>query len=275
MFVLKNRDFVNIRGTLAKLLLQQPSTNIGEWHAQHVDSAFLEVNGVSLELPFIANDIETLQKDIGPNLPWAEDHFQERVCGTPLNPPPSSDHWPFAQKKNTTHKRDNQFSHTYPERFWPKHANSVNIYRKHQGIRYAYGDVMDVASLLARSPNTRQAFLPIWFPEDTGAVDGQRVPCSLGYHFMIRNGFLNCTYMIRSCDFMRHFVDDVYMAGRLMQWMSQQVNSLTIEMTISPGTLTMHIMNLHAFETDKMQLDIIARKWSQRFNGVHDAHIQD
>ena len=32
------------------------------------------------------HDLATLALDIGPNLPWADDHFLERVCGQPINP---------------------------------------------------------------------------------------------------------------------------------------------------------------------------------------------
>ena len=66
-----------------------------------------------------------------------------------------------------------------------------------------YGDLDDVVTLLTNDPLTRQAFLPMWFPEDTGVVHGTRVPCSLGYHFMQRDGRLSITYYIRSCDIVR------------------------------------------------------------------------
>lgn len=279
MFVFQSTSFPGVKGSLAKLLYQQQALHVGEWHAQKEDNGFLEINGISFEA-HVPDNIKQLQKQVEPNLPWAEDHFQERISGTPLNPPPSSEYWPFAQKNNATHKIQEKFSHTYPERFWPKHAGTTNIYRNNRGVRYAYGDLLDVVSLLTRSPLTRQAYLPVWFPEDTGAVDGQRVPCTLGYHFMIRDERLSCTYMIRSCDFMRHFTDDVYMAGRLMQWMCERINTMTMQfkgnpLSLSPGTLTMHIMNLHAFESDRFQLDVMARNWSVRLNGVTDGHVED
>src|SRR5438105_2898212 len=58
---------------------------------------------------------------VEPNLPWAENHFQERVSGEPLNPPPSHMDWPWA-RHNPEHQTEEKFSHTYPERYWPKHA---------------------------------------------------------------------------------------------------------------------------------------------------------
>jgi thymidylate synthase len=79
-----------------------------------------------------------------------------------------------------------------------------------------------VIDLLRDRPTTRQAFIPIWFPEDTGAHHGERVPCTLGYHLMARDGRLKIVYYMRSCDFLRHFRDDVYMAGRLCQWVCER-----------------------------------------------------
>ncbi len=86
------------------------------------------------------------------------------------------------------------------------------------GIRYNYGDFGDVIRLLQREPFTRQAFLPMWFPEDTGSVHGERVPCTIGYHFMRRGNYLHIVYYIRSCDYLRHFRDDIYVACINLMW---------------------------------------------------------
>lgn len=178
-----------------------------------------------------------------PNLPWADEHFAERVSGIAYNPPPSHKIWPFAQQGNKEHGGDSKFSHTYPERMWPPEL---------KGIRYNYGQLSDVVKQLIREPATRQAFLPIWFPEDTGAIVGQRVPCTLGYHFLLRQGFLHCIYHIRSCDYIRHFRDDVYLAARLVTWMIDECADKTFKngpfwSYVKPGILTMHIGSLHCF----------------------------
>jgi hypothetical protein len=49
---------------------------------------------------FIPQTLEELASEVKPNLPWADDHFEERIGGLPLNPPPSNEWWPFNQKKN-------------------------------------------------------------------------------------------------------------------------------------------------------------------------------
>jgi hypothetical protein len=66
--------------------------------------------------------------------------------------------------------------------------------------------------------------------------------------------------MIRSCDYMRHFRDDVYMAMRLTQWVCAQVNvRMTTKAarwgTPTPGKLYMHIMNFHTFVGDDPALE--------------------
>jgi hypothetical protein len=215
-----------------------------------------ELLNVSLEHRIPAT-LADLQNEIQPNLPWAEDHFRERVSGQPLNPPPSHEYWPHNRRRSTDRFRtDEKFSHTYPERFWPKEARTTweddgkGLHREFgmKGIRYYYGDLNDVVSLLRRDPMTRQAYLPVWFPEDTGVVHGERVPCTLGYHFIQRSGRLYCVYYIRSCDFLRHFKDDVYMAMRLTQWVAEQLPGHV------PGILTMHITSFHVFEGDMPRL---------------------
>lgn len=210
--------------------------------------------------------------DVQPNLPWAEDHFQERISGEPLNPPPSEAWWPYAQQGNAEHKQNQQFSHTYPERFWSKFANVGEIapngrqtFVPHMGIRYEYGDLMDLVKLLRAERYTRQAYLPIWFPEDTGNSLGVRVPCSLGYHFMFRDGKFHLTYFIRSCDFMRHFRDDVYMAIRLAIFVGIQSGILEEESN-DLGDFTMVIPSLHIFEGDVPILQMQEKQALQAYN---------
>lgn len=238
-------------------LLVAPEVEVGEWQSikqsGHPMMVTYELQNavLGLDLPL---GVGELQDQVHPNLPWAEDHFLERVSGDPLNPPPSEAYWPFAVQGNAEHKKDEKYSHTYPERFWPKFADNdwptrPVIDLPHRGIRFTYGDLADVVEQLGKSPATRQAYLPVWFPEDTGAVHKERVPCTLGYQFLIREGQVNITYFIRSCDFVRHFPDDVYMAGRLAQWMSMQLRR-SWRVQVQPGQLVMHMTSLHVFGGD-------------------------
>lgn len=204
----------------------------------------------------IPSTITELQLEVVPNLPWAEEHFKERVSGDPLNPGAQYKNWPYYKGNVEKHQtqEDAAFSHTYMERFWPKYAaRSDDI--PNWGLRFGYGDLDDVIDLLIRDPGTRQAYLPVWFPEDTGAAHGERVPCTLGYHFMYRWGRLHCNYFIRSCDMIRHFQDDVYLACRLTQWMCWELKARKFGGICQPGNLEMFIGSFHVFKPDLPRLE--------------------
>lgn len=242
-------------------LTNQSPVNRGEWQSLDISQSPLhethELLNVTIECQVPMN-VLTLQWLTKPDLPWAEEHFAERVSGIPHNPPPSHVNWPGHKGKSSDHLDavTGKFSHTYPERIWPKTAWCGELIPEEEqdpllGIRYQYGDLNDVVSLLQKNLLTRQAYLPIWFPEDTGAQEGQRVPCTLGYHFQWNSvtNVLDMTYLIRSCDYVRHFHNDVYLAARLLQWMALELT--TDDRLILPGTLIIHCMNLHMMVGDR------------------------
>lgn len=257
--------FVSQKQSLIRRLLAKEPFHTGEWQSMdtsayptHATHELLDVT-VEYETPL---SLIQLREEIRPDLPWADDHFEERVSGKPLNPPPSHVNWPYQVGGNSRHLsgEEQKFDHTYPERFWPKHAGGqlTKLGNDHNlGIRFEYGDLNDVISLLHKNPYTRQAYLPIWFPEDTGAIEGQRVPCTLGYHFLIRRNVLSMRYYMRSCDIYRHYTNDVYFATRLMLFMADELNSRggVDGGEIYPGNLTMHIASLHAFVGDRSKLE--------------------
>jgi hypothetical protein len=206
------------------------------------------------------------------NLPWAEDHFQERVSRVPSNPGEQYKNWPWWRGQDylameTFHLKDHSFvrafSHTYQERFWPKEAgwDTYGSGFPRKGIHYPYGDLDDVVNLLREHPFTRQATFPIFFPEDTGAVHGGRVPCTLHYHFLRRGDSLHLWYPIRSCDAVRHFRDDIYMAVRLCQWVIEELTKLNHDgipcehrypdwVNVKPGFLHFTAYSFHVHKGD-------------------------
>jgi hypothetical protein len=249
-------------------LLDADPVHTGEWQAMKTGSSPMhathELEDVSLVWDRMPSDFADIMPFV--DQPWATEHFAERVSGIPYNPAPSAVRWPYAVRNNADHTTDGgTYDHTYPERFWPQHAGDTHgqgdtddLCGGHAGIRFHYGDLADVVSLLARAPLTRQAYLPVWFPEDTGAVSGQRVPCTLGYHFMQRGGRLTCRYYIRSCDAYRHLSNDVWFAAALTRWITDEVYKATVDNEVSvrfrPGGLLMHISSLHSFVGDDAKL---------------------
>jgi len=191
---------------------------------------------------------DRLIEEIKPNIPWAHKHFLERVSRVPSNPGEEYKNWPWwtgagTQVDAALTATDTKFTHTYQERFWPKYDHRG---MPREGIRYDYGDLDDVVKMLVADPHTRQATFPIFFPEDTGAVHGGRIPCTLHYHFMLRGDkdgvpHLHMWYAIRSCDLVRHFRDDLYMACRLMLWVIDECVDKEIESWDETGEAEPHV----------------------------------
>lgn len=270
--------WASARYDFAHRLLSAEPTYVGEWQSQKDVSGAnttYEILGAHFTMPMPEGAVDAAVTT-GANLPWAEDHFQERVSGIPMNPPPSNAWWPFNVEGNALHKAEEIFSHTYPERYWPKFAGMfrepVNVgdwaHVSHSGIRFGYGDLDDVVNLLKRSPYSRQAYLPVWHPEDTGSVSGQRVPCTLGYQFLIRETVagkkLHIFYTMRSCDFIRHLPDDIYMTIRLAQWVRDKLDEGEGNLTL--GTLHFNAGSLHIFEPDRHALSGIVRDMTREYN---------
>lgn len=238
------------------------------WQAQEVNATMCEVLHYQFRMLLTQTgiDIEAWQKLIPANYPWAEDHFKERVCGWPLNPGVEWANWPWANKADESREPNGQFNHNYMERFWPRFASNIATRTLSQcevnmvdgemepltGIRHEYGDLGEMIQMLAENPGTRQAYLPIWFPEDTSYYNTGRKPCTLGYHFILRNGRLDITHHIRSCDLMRHFDDDVYMAVRLAIHVLQccRLQNPNVWNHVQLGELVMNITSLHMFLSD-------------------------
>lgn len=215
-------------------------------------------------------DLDYYRMKVGPNLPWADDHFEERVCGQPINPGIQWAKWPWGHSASNFLDKDGKFNHNYMERYWPKRAGylgatqtaddyAARINMTDEPVRYGiyhpYGDLRDVVNQLAREPFTRQCIFPVWFPEDTGVVHGGRVPCSLLYQFFMRDNQLDVTYVLRSCDFLRHFRDDIYLTVRLALWVLDEVRKINPAFKqVEPGDYVMLITSLHVFRNDYFQL---------------------
>lgn len=251
----------------------------GHWvegtHWQSVDVSSrpemitLETTFFDFTVQIKSENLQRLALDIRPNLPWADDHFLERVSGEPLNPGEQWANWPWGNRADSFRDDEGQFSHSYMERYWPKYSGlnsdgrfetpmildgvpiKILEFPSRWGIRYRYGDLNDVIDLLQREPLTRQAYLPIWFPEDTGVTHRERVPCTLGYHFLVRHGVIHQHYVIRSCDLVRHFQDDIYLSVRLQLWILDQLRKRDDKWKdIKPGLFKMSIGSLHLFKND-------------------------
>lgn len=193
---------------------------------------------------------------IKPNLPWADDHFDyERVSGSPINPGETWKTWPWSNSADTFRVDGKQFDHSYAERYWGQYTRMSNdTIKTNLGARSRYGDLNDVIDRLIKDPQTRQAILSVWWPEDQYDYN-QRVPCSLTYQFIMRNGYFHMIYNIRSCDAYRHFRDDLYLTARLLLWTLAQLQSKDEKwLNVHPGFFIINVGSFHCFVNDLTQL---------------------
>ncbi len=222
-----------------KLLLssgRMVSTN--SWQGKENPPSFLEFLHMSLCVEMAQSEEEASRLTCA-NQPWAFLHFKERVGGNPLNPPPS--HLQWLSKTEEYFSENKKFSHSYPERLWPKSLMP-------NGIRFKTADLNTAVELLKKDPTTRQCYIPIYFPEDLSAsFDGERVPCTLGWHFMIRDSRMHCFYPMRSCDAIRHFHNDLYFANCLGLWLLEKSG---MSETTKMGSLHFSATSFHCFEND-------------------------
>lgn len=120
---------------------------------------------------------------------------------------------------------DGKFSYTYAERWRPQ--------------------IPKVIQILRERPDSRHGIIEMWNSTiDLKNVGGRkRVPCSMSYQFLLREGKLHANYIMRSCDFHKFFLMDVYMTWRLGEYIAEALN-------VKMGSLTHFIGSLHAFEED-------------------------
>lgn len=164
-------------------------------------------------------------EDLDPVQPWADAEWEERLSGclgAPVNPGEAwklrSDVWePLLEERGG----QSVFSYTYSER-----------------LAVSFGPA---TFEMFDHTTTRQAYVPIWDPaKDARNMGKHRVPCSLGYHFMYRQGAVHLTYTMRSSDFATHFDNDLYLAMKLLTYFCDRVNQPV-------GTFTHVVYSLHTY----------------------------
>lgn len=216
------------------------------WQGVQLPYNMYEMFNVFIKM-YVPETQRLLAQETQADLPWAEDHFKERIGGKPLNPGNQWKNWPYYRDIDNdllfrSDRGGDKFSHTYMERMWCK---------GHEGIGYEFGDFDDFIERIKDDPFARQHYFSIWHPEDQSQGTRRR-PCTLGYFFQIVNMKLECTYLIRSCDIFRHFHNDIYLTGRLMQHVKDELYETLPFLML--GDLYMWIGNLHCFEPEKQKL---------------------
>jgi len=155
---------------------------------------------------------------------WADEEWMERIAWGKINPGSAwklrEDYW------STFLMTDGCFDYTYNERF--------NLNSK----------INEVYQTLLKDPNSRRAILNIWEGFDVPRANKNiRVPCSLYYQFRVKHDRLNICYVMRSCDFVEHWQNDIYLACRMQSYIADLLDRKS-------GTLDHFIHSFHVYQKD-------------------------
>lgn len=166
---------------------------------------------------------------------WADAELEERIDRKGVNPGKA---WELNKDMWEQFLTNGFFDYTYSQRI-----NKIMVYGD------SPGKLDGIIRLLKEDPDTRKAIINIFDTSDTLFYDGsKRIPCSMYYSFLVRQNSkgesqLNICYHQRSSDFVQHFGDDVYLAWRLMEYISREVG-------IKPGYLYHTMDSLHSYRKD-------------------------
>lgn len=181
------------------------------------------LTGVSME------QLDPFLEKTGANPAWVFNELNERLHPKgDLNPGSA---WKHDKEFWKQFLRDGFFSYSYAERW-------------QEQLKY-------VIQELKLRPNTRQAMMTMYDRhQDMMNWGGRdRVPCSVSYQFLIRDGKLVLIYNQRSCDFVKFFPADVYCTMGLLRHVANKIG-------VERGQFIHFLGSLHAFAKDLEGEDI-------------------
>ena len=169
------------------------------------------------------------------------DRFQS---ATPSNPGNSfrarPDIW------NEFLRPDGTFHYTYSERIVPQFVAVIDRLKSDLDSRQGIIQIFDALDRVSRYKNadTSEREYRWELGQDQLFASGVgRIPCSMYYQLMVREGKLDLIYTMRSCDFLTHFVVDFVLA-MLLQDLAATIVGAQI------GTFTYFTGSLHAYQKD-------------------------
>lgn len=107
-----------------------------------------------------------------------------------------------------------------------------------------HNGLFECIRFLKSTPNTRQAVLALWYPQDLAAAirgDKKDIPCTFSWHFFIRDRKLYMTNTMRSNDMWLGTPYDIFVNTCIMRLIAD-------ELGINYGTYTHQVSSLHLYQ---------------------------
>lgn len=149
---------------------------------------------------------------------WANAEFLERIGRQKLNP---GEAWKIREDVWKEFIHEGKMAYTYSERIGDQVQKVIEEFKKH--------------------PSSRQGVISMWDrQEDIEKIGKDRVPCTMFYQVIQRDGKLHMIYAIRSNDLYEHWCYDVWLAIELQKYIAKELN-------LEVGNFYQFITSLHSY----------------------------
>lgn len=126
---------------------------------------------------------------------------------------------------------------------WEEFLNEEGRFDYTYNFRIAW-QIEAIIKELKEKPQTRQAIIEVHDRNfDQEAMGKKRIPCSMFYQFMLRDGKLDVIYVMRSSDFSTHFQNDIWQALALRDHIAAMSG-------YDVGKFFMFVSSLHIYKKD-------------------------
>lgn len=125
--------------------------------------------------------------------------------------------------------------------------------------RYDFNQIEKIIDLLTKDPGSRRALININIP-NPNVIETKDEPCTICLQFLIRNGKLNCTGMMRSNDIWFGLPYDIVFFTEVQKYIARRLG-------ICSGTYTHFATSLHVYERDIEKLKKVIEK--ERYDEIN------
>ena len=158
-----------------------------------------------------------------------------RDCDAPINRIRTFDEWVYPSPEEiegiiTGGKISPAYTYSYGNRVF-LYAGTIN-----QIDGY-------VVPLLTKDIESRRASIIVWYPPEDSRVKNKLVPGMVSMHFIVRDGLLHATAVIRSNDFFFGWPANIYQAYTLERYTAEKVG-------VKIGSITTISISAHIFHDE-------------------------
>lgn len=109
-------------------------------------------------------------------------------------------------------------------------------------LAFGFDQIEKIIELLQKDPNSRRAVINLNTP-NKNVIETHDEPCTIALQYLIRDGVLDCTGMMRSNDIWFGFPYDIAFFTELQRY-------IAFRLGIEAGTYTHFVVSLHLYDKD-------------------------